>query len=206
MELTRTNIKISPIDMGSRAKLGIKAGDTIRVTSKIQEKGKTRLQAFEGLVIAVKHGNEAGGSFTVRKVASGVGMEKTFALYSPLLEKIEIVRRSKTRRAKIYYIRDKTARDIRRKMKSSSDLLISTDMLKEEEKSQVEPESEEGAAPAEEEAPENTPEEVEEEIREEEPAEEGPRETKEEVTPEEAPENVKEDETKPEDVAKDEKK
>ncbi|HET8574899.1 MAG TPA: 50S ribosomal protein L19 [Candidatus Paceibacterota bacterium] len=130
MENITSNIAISPVDMGSRSKLGLKAGDTVRVTSKIQEKGKTRLQAFEGLVIAVKHGREAGGTFTVRKVTSGVGVEKIFTLYSPLIDKIQIVRRSKTRRAKLYYIREKTAREIRRKMKGSSDLLVSTEDLR----------------------------------------------------------------------------
>jgi large subunit ribosomal protein L19 len=134
-----TKLKISPVDLDSRAKLELKAGDTVRVSTKIEEKGKTRIQAFEGLVIAVKHGREAGGTFTVRKVASGVGVEKIFPLYSPLIEKIEIVRRSKTRRAKLYYIREKTAREIRRKMKGSSDMLISTAMLEEENKAKEAP-------------------------------------------------------------------
>jgi len=111
-------LKISPVDMGAREKLGIKAGDTVRVWQTIQEKGKTRLQAFEGLVLARKHGNEAGGTFTVRRVASGVGVEKIFPLYSPMIERIEIVRRSKVRRAKLYYIREKVARQIRRHMRN----------------------------------------------------------------------------------------
>lgn len=124
--------QISPINMGARQKLNVKAGDTVRVTSKIVEKGKTRLQAFEGLVIAVKHGKEAGGTFTVRKVTSGVGVEKIFALYSPLLDKIEIVRRSKTRRAKLYYLRDKTAREIRRKIKGIDGSLLSSKEFEDE--------------------------------------------------------------------------
>jgi large subunit ribosomal protein L19 len=81
---------------------------------KIEEKGKTRLQAFEGLVLARKHGTEAGGTFTVRRVASGVGVEKIFPLYSPMIDKIEIVKRSRVRRAKLYYIREKVAREARR--------------------------------------------------------------------------------------------
>jgi len=143
------HIIISPINMKARQKLDIKAGDTVRVTSKIQEKGKTRLQAFEGLVIAVKHGKESGGTFTVRKITSGVGVEKIFAIYSPLLDKIEIIRRSTTRRAKLYYIRDKTARQIRRKMKGTSGGLMSTAELEELDKK----EEEEAQAAAEKQVP-----------------------------------------------------
>jgi len=112
--------------MDSRRKLGMKAGDTVRVWQKIQERGKTRLQAFEGLVLARKHGNEAGGTFTVRRVASGVGVEKIFPLYSPMIDKIEIVRRSHVRRAKLYYIREKVAREIKRQMRGAEASGLST--------------------------------------------------------------------------------
>ncbi len=115
--MTATIFKISPVDMVKRQKLDLASGSTVRVHQKIQEKGKTRLQVFEGLVIARKHGSEAGATFTVRKVASGVGMEKTFPLYSPMIDKIEIVRKSKVRRSKLYFIRDKAAKEIRRRMK-----------------------------------------------------------------------------------------
>jgi len=90
----------------------------VRVWQKITEKGKTRLQAFEGLVLARKHGREAGATFTVRRIASGVGVEKIFPLYSPIVDKIEILKRSKVRRAKLYHIRDKAAKDIRRQMRN----------------------------------------------------------------------------------------
>ncbi len=100
--------------MEARKSLGIKAGDTVRVWQKIEEKGKTRLQAFEGLVLACKHGSEAGGTFTVRRVASGVGVEKVFPLYSPMIDRVEIVKRATVRRAKLYYIREKVAREARR--------------------------------------------------------------------------------------------
>lgn len=113
-----TTINISPVNIEQRKKLDIRSGDTVRVHQKIQEKGKTRLQVFEGLVLAVKHGKEAGGTFTVRKVASGVGVEKIFPIYSPIIDKIEIVKRSKVRRSKLYYLRDKVAREIRRKMRN----------------------------------------------------------------------------------------
>ncbi|OHA83453.1 MAG: 50S ribosomal protein L19 [Candidatus Yonathbacteria bacterium RIFOXYC1_FULL_52_10] len=111
-------ILLSPVPMAARAKLDIRAGDTVRVSLKIEEKGKTRLQAFEGLVIAVKHGKEMGGNFTVRKVASGVGVEKTLPIYSPSIEKVEVLRRSKVRRSKLYFIREKVAREISRKMRN----------------------------------------------------------------------------------------
>jgi len=103
--------------MAKRQKLGLKAGMTVRVWQKIQEKGKTRLQAYEGLIIACKHGKEAGATFTVRRVASGVGMEKIFPLYSPNIDKVEILKEAKTRRSKLYFIRDKAAREIRRRMR-----------------------------------------------------------------------------------------
>lgn len=113
-----TNIKLSPVDMDSRKALDFSSGDTVRVWSKILDKGKTRLQAFEGLVLARKHGAEMGGTFTVRKVASGVGVERIFPIYSPSIDKIEIVKKSRARRSKLYYVRTKAVRDIRRKMKS----------------------------------------------------------------------------------------
>ena len=110
-------IKFSPVDIEQRQKTDIQAGDTVRVWQRIKEKDKIRLQAFEGLIIARKHGTEPGATFTVRRVTTGIGVEKVFLLYSPAIEKIDLVRRSKVRRAKLYYIRDKAAKEIRRKMK-----------------------------------------------------------------------------------------
>lgn len=110
-------VKISPVDMDARKNLDLRPGDTVRVWQKIEEKGKTRLQAFEGLVLARKHGTEAGATFTVRRVASGVGVEKVFPLYSPMIDKIEPVKRSRVRRAKLYFIRDKVARESRRQLR-----------------------------------------------------------------------------------------
>ena len=112
-------IKFSPVDIEERKKLDFKAGDTITVSSKIlDEKGKYRLQAFEGIVLARKHGKEAGATFTVRKVASGVGVERIFPLYSPLIGKIEITKRARAHRSKLYYIRTKAVKDVRKKMRS----------------------------------------------------------------------------------------
>lgn len=117
--MTKTvNRVISPVKTDERAKLDLRSGDTVRVWQKIQEKGKTRLQAFEGLVLARKHGTEAGATFTVRRIASGVGVEKIFPLYSPMIDKIEIMKRAKVRRAKLYHIRDKAAKEVRRQMRN----------------------------------------------------------------------------------------
>jgi len=115
------NIKLSPVDMDARKKLDFRAGDTVRVWSKIlDEKGKVRLQAFEGIVLARKHGTEIGATFTVRKVASGVGVERIFPIYSPMVDRIEITKRARARRSKLYYVRTKAVKDVRRKMRSSA--------------------------------------------------------------------------------------
>jgi large subunit ribosomal protein L19 len=108
---------ISPVDVQARKSIDLRPGDTVRVHQKIEEKGKTRIQTFEGLVLARKHGTEAGGTFTVRRVSSGVGVEKIFPLYSPMIDKIEIVKRATVRRAKLYAIRDKVAREARRMLR-----------------------------------------------------------------------------------------
>jgi large subunit ribosomal protein L19 len=112
------NIKVAPIDIEARKKTDIRPGDTVRVWQKIQEGEKSRLQAFEGIVLARKHGKENGGTFTVRKVIDGVGVERIFPLYSPVVDEIEILKRAQVRRAKLYYIREKAAKDIRKRMKS----------------------------------------------------------------------------------------
>ena len=112
------NRVISPVNIEERRAIDLRAGDTIRVWQKIIEKDKTRLQAFEGLVLARKHGREAGATFTVRRMASGVGVEKIFPLYSPVIDKIEVVKRSKVRRAKLYHIREKAAKEISRQMRN----------------------------------------------------------------------------------------
>lgn len=168
---------ITPVRVEERAQLGIRPGDTVRVHQKVIEKGKTRIQTFEGLVLAVKHGKEAGGTFTVRATMSGIGVEKIFPLYSPVIEKIEIVRRSKVRRAKLYFIREKVAREVRRQLRNMRMVNISTDDFKQEEKvAEVADE-----APIEAGMPE-TPEEIAavEEVEAEVVAEAAPEETKEE--------------------------
>jgi large subunit ribosomal protein L19 len=117
---------ISPVNVENRKKADIRTGDTIRVWLKVKEGKKVRLQAFEGIVIARKHGSEAGATFTVRKTASGVGVERIFPLYSPVIDKIEVVKRSKVRRSKLYYIREKASREIKRKMRQERSFEIKT--------------------------------------------------------------------------------
>jgi len=96
----------------------IKPGDIVRVQLKLAEKtkrGAERTQTFEGLVIAKKHGNGISGTFTVRKVSEGIGVERVFPLFSPSILKIELVRRSKVRRAKLYYMRERAGKKARMK-------------------------------------------------------------------------------------------
>ncbi len=117
----KTAIQFSSVDMAARKALAFKAGDTVRVWTKIADeknKGKFRLQAFEGMVLARKHGTTAGATFTVRKVASGVGVERIFPLYSPMIDSLELIKEARTRRSKLYYVRDKALKDIRRKLKA----------------------------------------------------------------------------------------
>ncbi|GEM_PF-75887 len=126
MKIDNQQVVVSSVNMQERSDLGIRSGDTVRVWQKIEEKGKTRLQAFEGLVLATKHGAEAGATFTVRKVASGVGVEKVFPLFSPMIDKIEITKRARVRRAKLYILRDKVAREIKRIVRRSEQVSITT--------------------------------------------------------------------------------
>lgn len=131
---------MTTVNIEGRANLGIRAGDTVRVIQNIvdikkgrgtDKKEKTiknaRKQAFEGLVLAVKHGTEAGASFTVRATLSGVGVEKTFPLYSPVIDSIEIVKRSNVRRAKLYFIREKAAKAVRRQLRNARMLHLKSD-------------------------------------------------------------------------------
>jgi large subunit ribosomal protein L19 len=124
-----TNTQFIPAALAARKELDIRVGDTVRVHVKIVEKGKTRIQMFEGLVIAKKHGTEAGATFTVRKISHGVGVERIFPLYSPTIDKVEVIRRAKVRRAKLYFIRDQVSKMIRRKMRNFKDFFVSSSDL-----------------------------------------------------------------------------
>ena len=133
------SVKIFPVNTEERRKLDIRPGDSVRVWQKIEELKKTkaankkeittktaRLQAFEGLVLARKHGTEAGATFTVRRVIDGVGVERIFPLFSPAIERVETLARGRVRRAKLYYIRTKAAKEVRRKMRRSQQVISKT--------------------------------------------------------------------------------
>lgn len=124
---------ITPVNIDSRKNLDLRAGDTVRVWQKIEEKGKTRLQAFEGMVLSRKHGKEPGATFTVRRNTGGYGVEKIFPLYTPMIERIEILKRSKVRRSKLYFVRRKALKEIRKRLKMMF-VDIKTEDVKEEEK------------------------------------------------------------------------
>lgn len=109
-EFNKKQIQTLPVN-----ELKFKTGYTVRVYQKVKEGDKHRLQAFEGLIIAIKHGQGINGTITVRKVSNGVGVERIFPIHAPFVEKIEIVRKSKVRRAKLYYIRQKSAKGARLK-------------------------------------------------------------------------------------------
>lgn len=98
----------------------LRPGWTVKIYQKIKDGDKTRSQAFEGTVIARKHGNEAGGTITVRRVSGGFGVEKVFPVYLPSIEKIQVLKKPKVRRAKLYYLREKSSREIRKKMKQAT--------------------------------------------------------------------------------------
>jgi len=92
-----------------------RVGDEVAVHQKIKEEGKERIQIFEGMVLARKHGNEPGATFTVRKVSQGIGVERVFPLYSPLISKVKVLRSFKAKKSKLYFL--KTAKGKRAKLK-----------------------------------------------------------------------------------------
>ena len=92
----------------------LKVGDTIRVHQRIKEGNRERIQVFEGIIIK-KQGGGVNATFTVRRVAYGVGVEKTFLVHSPMVEKVELVRVGKARRAKLYYLRDRVGKSAKTK-------------------------------------------------------------------------------------------
>lgn len=113
-EKTQEVFKVDALKLISNSSLKaevpeINIGDTVKVHVKIKEGDKSRIQVFEGTVIAKKHGgiNE---TFTVRRVAHGCGIERVFPVHSPVVDKVEIVRKGRVRRAKLYYLRDRVGK------------------------------------------------------------------------------------------------
>ena len=126
-----------------KAVLDVRSGDTVRVSQKIKEGDKFRIQVFEGTVIRVDKKNSATARIVVRKIASGVGVEKSFLLHSSLVEKIEIVRRGKVRRNNLRFLRERSGKSAR---------LISKDFDRKTANTLPEVEEEATEAPAEEKA------------------------------------------------------
>jgi large subunit ribosomal protein L19 len=109
----------------------VRPGDTILVSQKIREGEKERIQDFEGLVIARKHGKETGATITVRKEISGIGVERIFPLHSPTIDKIEILKRGRVRRAKLYYLRKAKGKRGRLKKEEGTEVIAKRTLTKE---------------------------------------------------------------------------
>lgn len=158
-----------------KAVVDVRSGDTVKVTQKIKEGEKFRLQVFEGVVIRTDRKDSHTARITVRKIASGVGVEKSFLIHSPLVEKIEIVKRSKVRRNNLSYLRARSGKSARLAAKDFDRAAVNDVTVKEE--TPVEEPAEEAAEAPVEKPAEETPAEK--------PAEEKPEDKKEE-TPAEA--------------------
>jgi len=112
-----------------------RSGDTLKVTVKIIEGEKSRSQAFEGMCIARKN-NSINSNFTVRKISHGEGVEKVFPLFSPIIEKIEVVRKGDVRRAKLYYLRDRTGKRARIADRDRGDEVDQFELIEENQRSE----------------------------------------------------------------------
>ena len=178
----------------------LKVGDTVKVHVRVKEGNRERIQVFEGIIIK-KQGGSVNATFTVRKTSYGVGVEKTFLIHSPTVEKVEVVRVGKARRAKLFYLRDRLGKSAKTKEKVGARIETNEITLKEEiveepvqeESTAVEEKVEEVAAPveeipAEEPAKEEIPAEEEPKAEEPAPVEETPvEEPAQEETPAEEP-------------------
>ena len=109
----------------------LKVGDTVRVHQRIKEGNRERIQVFEGIIIKKQNGG-VNATFTVRKISYGVGVEKTFLVHSPLVEKVELVRVGKARRAKLYYLRDRIGKAAKTKENTGARIEDKEIMVKEE--------------------------------------------------------------------------
>lgn len=109
-----------------KAVVEVRSGDTVKVTQRIKEGDKSRLQVFEGVVIRVDRKESHTARITVRKIASGIGVEKSFLLHSPLVEKIEIVKRSKVRRNNLSYLRNRSGKSARLSAKEFDRAAVNT--------------------------------------------------------------------------------
>ncbi len=159
----------------------LKVGNTVKVHVRVKEGNRERIQIFEGIIIKVQGGG-VNKTFTVRRIASGVGVEKTFLIHSPAVEKVEVTRVGKARRAKLFYLRDRVGKSAKTKEKVGARIETTEIVVKEDEVEEVKEEApvaevkEEAVATDETSAVEETPveekAEAKEEVKEEAPAEE----------------------------------
>lgn len=112
------NLEKSDQQINDKNLIRLRSGVTIKVHQQIKEGSKTRIQIFEGMIIARKHGKGVNSTITVRKVSGGIGVERIFPLHLPTVSRFEVVKASKVRKAKLYYLRGKTARETRKKVKN----------------------------------------------------------------------------------------
>jgi len=116
----------------------IKSGCTVKIHQKIKEGKKERIQIFEGIVIARKHGQGINSTITVRKVTDGIGIERIFPVHSPSIEKIEVIREGKTRRAKLYFLRTAKGKKARLKKKEFTSVIAPETTIIEETLGEIE--------------------------------------------------------------------
>lgn len=101
----------------------LRGGDVVKVFRKIVEGGKERIQMFEGIIIAIKGGQSSSQTITVRKVSNGVGVELVLPLHSPIIDRIEVVKRAKVRRSKLYFMRDRSLKSLKLKYKALAEFV-----------------------------------------------------------------------------------
>ena len=101
----------------------LRGGDVVKVFRKIVEGGKERIQMFEGIIIAIKGGQSSSQTITVRKVSNGVGVELVLPLHSPIIDRIEVVKRAKVRRSKLYFMRDRSLKSLKLKYKALAEFI-----------------------------------------------------------------------------------
>lgn len=102
----------------------VKSGMKVKVWQKIKEGDKERLQAFEGVVIAVKHGQGKTGTFTVRKISGNIGVERIFPFHAPTIDKVEVLSQAKVRRTKLYYLRGRIGKKSKMKQKELAEAVV----------------------------------------------------------------------------------
>ena len=124
MRFIMTTITLSPVQIEARKALTFRSGDVVRVDVRVKEgkdkktgEDKFRIQSFEGIVLARKHGTEMGATFIVRKMSGNVAVERIFPLYSPMIDSIKTVRTNRSVRSKLYFIRDQATKEVRKKLK-----------------------------------------------------------------------------------------